>query len=180
MPYLPCATCGQEMEINIGEFSLYNRPNRSSNPSKLIGSAICRHCQTGTGFEINHNVLAYVSGKSIYGSLSANLSDNVKMLYAEAELCFQNGAPNASATMCRAATELAFTEAGFEGRNLFELITDAKNKEKLDDIEVGLAHSSRLITREAIHRQKFVSLPDIPSMLSATVQLLNKLASISS
>ncbi len=176
MPFLQCASCGQPMEINAGEQGLYNRPNNACHPEKLIGSAICRKCKTGTGFEISNNVLGYVSGKSSYGSLHDNLSDKVKLLYGEAELCYQNGAPNASVAMCRAATELVLTETGFEGKNLFELITDAKKKSKLDEVEVGLAHSTRLITREAIHRSEFVSLADVPSILSATIKILNKLA----
>ncbi len=100
------------------------------------------------------------------------------MLYAEAELCFQNGSPNASAAMCRASIELALTRAKFEGKDLFGLIEDAGKKNKLDAIEVGLAHSSRLITRGAIHRGEFVSLVDMPSMLSASVRILNKLSPI--
>jgi len=177
MPYLKCTGCGNTLEINIGEQNYWNRPNEGVNPSKLIGSATCRHCGTGIGFEITDNIIVYVSGKSSYGRLEAGLTDDIKMLYAEAELCFQNGTPNASATMCRASIELTLNEAGFKGKDLFELIEDAGEKGKLDDIEVGLAHSSRLITRGAIHRGEFVSLADIPSMLSATVRILNKLSS---
>lgn len=175
MPYLQCPGCDKTLEINIGDQLTWNKPNKDSNPNKLIGSAICRYCGAGIGFEITDNIIVYVSGKSSYGTLNANLANDIKMLYAEAELCFQNGTPNASATMCRAATELALVGAGLGGNSLFELITDAKNQSKLDDIEVGLAHSSRLITRDAIHRGEFVSLADIPSMLSATVRILNKL-----
>ena len=177
MPYLPCAGCDRTLEINIGEMQQRNKPNKDSDPSKLIGSATCRRCGTGTGFEIADNVIAYVSGKSSYGKLDAGLTGDIKMLYGEAELCFQNGTPNASATMCRASVELILNKAGFKGKDLFELIEDAGGKDKLDDIEVGLAHSSRLITRNAIHRGEFVSLADVPSMLSATVRILNKLSS---
>jgi hypothetical protein len=177
MPYLPCAGCDKILEINTVELQHWNKPDKQSNPIKVIGSATCRSCGTGTGFEIVDNVIAYVSGKSSYGKLDAKLTDDIKMLYAEAELCFQNGIPNASATMCRASIELTLNKAGFEGKDLFELIKDAGKKGKLDDIEVGLAHSSRLITRGAIHRGEFVSLADIPSILSATVRILNKLSS---
>jgi hypothetical protein len=155
---------------------MWNIPNTGSNPMKLIGSATCRKCGAGIGFEIVDNVVTYVSGKAGYGKLDARLSGDVKMLYAEAELCFQNGIPNAAAAMCRASTELALNKAGYKGRDLFELIEDA-GKKKLDTIEVGLAHSSRLMTRGAIHRGEFISLTDVPSMLSATVRILNKLSS---
>jgi hypothetical protein len=164
------------MEINIGPREMWNQPNKGSDPSKLVGSATCRGCNAGTGFEIVDNVVTYVSGKSSHGKLDAGLTDDIQMLYAEAELCFQNGIPNAAAAMCRASTELALSKAGFEGDNLFKLIEDAGEKGKLDKIEEGLAHSSRLIARGAIHRGEFVSLADVPSMLSATVKILNKLS----
>jgi len=180
MPYIQCAGCGKSLEINIVERDCWNTPRVDSNPSKVIGSATCRHCNTGTGFEIVDNVISYVSSKSSYGKLDVGITDDIKMLYAEAELCFQNGSPNASAAMCRAATELALNKAKFEGKDLFGLIEDARKKGKLDEIEAGLAHSSRLITRNAIHRGEFVSLADIPSMLSATIKIVNKLSPISS
>jgi hypothetical protein len=176
MPFLQCPGCDKTLEINVGVQTSWNRPDKGSNPIKLIGSAICRNCSTGIGFEIIDNVIVYVSGKSSYGKLNDVLAKDIKMLYTEAELCFQHGTPNASATMCRAAIELALVTAGVVGNNMFELIADAKNKGKLDEIEVGLAHSSRLITRGAIHRGEFVSLADIPSILSATVRILNKMA----
>ena len=176
MPYLQCTGCGDtRLEINITGKEYWNVPDKHSFTRRLIGSATCRACGAGTGFEIVDNVIAYVSGKSSYGELNAGLESDTKMLVAEAELCYQNGIPNAAAAMCRASIELALSKAGFEGNNLFELIRDAGRKEKLDDIEVGLAHSSRLITRGAIHRGEFVSLADVPSMLSATVRILNKL-----
>ena len=177
MPYLHCATCNSVMEINIGDRNCWNIPDDKANPRKIIGSATCKNCGMGTGFEIFQNVINYVSGKSTYGELNANVPEEVKMLYSEAELCFQNGVPNASTAMCRAATELALNKARFEGKVLFDLIQDAGAKGKLDTIEVGLAHSSRLVTRDAIHRGEFVSLKDVPSILSATIRVLNKIAS---
>ena len=177
MPYLPCTGCDRKLEINIGPRESWNIPETRSSPSKLVGSATCRLCGAGIGFEIVDNVIAYVSGKSSYGELNAGLTSDTKMLFAEAELCFQSGTPNAAATMCRASIELALNKAECKGDSLFELIKDAGAKRKLDEIEVGLGHSSRLITRDAIHRGEFVSLADVPSMLSATVRILNKLSS---
>lgn len=176
MPYLQCNGCGSPMQINIVPQDCWNKPSKNSGAHKLIGSATCRGCGVGIGFEIVDNVIVYVSGKSSYGVLNAGLVSDIKMLFAEAELCFQNGIPNAAAAMCRASTELALSQAGFQGNNLFELIEDAGKKGTLDDIEVGLAHSTRLITRGAIHRGEFVSLADVPSMLSATVRILNKIS----
>ncbi len=176
MTYIKCTTCNSMMEINVGSQVHYNIPSDKSNPKKLIGSAMCRSCGAGTGFEINDNVMVSVSGKSNYGTINPNQPEVARTLYAEAELCFQNGVPNAAATMCRASIEDALTQAGIEGRDLYNKIANAKTTNRLDDDEVGLAHASRLITRDAIHRGELVNLSDIPSMLSATVRILNKLS----
>jgi len=173
MPDLLCTGCKKPMEIEVPHPG--HHPT-DCNPIRLIGSAICRHCGAGTGFEIENDTITYVSGKSSYGSLDTTLSETVKTLYTEAELCFQSGAPNASTAMCRASLEAALTQANFKGANLFDQIASAKTASALDDVEVGLAHGSRLITREAIHRGELISLSDVPSLLSATVRILNKLA----
>lgn len=175
MPDLLCTGCKKPMQIEIPH---PGREPTTCDPIRLIGSAICRHCGTGTGFEIEANTITYVSGKSSYGSLNTLLSEIVKTLYTEAELCFQSGAPNASTAMCRASLEAALTQAKFKNANLYDQITSAKTAGALDDVEVGLAHASRLITRDAIHRGGLISLSDVPSILSATVRILNKLASL--
>ncbi|MDD5190488.1 MAG: hypothetical protein PHE50_05535 [Dehalococcoidales bacterium] len=66
------------------------------------------------------------------------------------------------------------TEKGIEGKDLYTKIENAK--EILDPVEIGLAHASRLVTRDAIHKAELMSLSDIPSMLSATVRILNKIS----
>lgn len=177
MPYLTCTECEAKLQVNTGAVDNWNKPSIRCGAKKVIGSITCRICGAGIGFEIADNVVTYVSGKSSYGKLGAGLTENIKMLYAEAELCFRSGTPNAAAAMCRACIELSLNEFGCKGDSLFELIKDAGEKKKLDDVEIGLAHSSRLITRDAIHRSEFVSLADVPSMLSATVRILNKLSS---
>ena len=173
MPHLRCICCNAQMEINVGDVSHYNRPSDASNPLKLIGSAVCRTCKTGTGFELNDNVIVFVEGKGSYGEVNANLPETAKTFLAEAEMSYRNGTPNAAVAMCRASIEAALT--GFPGADLFTRINNAKPP--LTDVEVGLAHATRLVTRDAIHRGELVPLSDVPSMLSATIRILNKLAS---
>ncbi len=167
---LRCAGCKKYMRIDIPHHGI---EAEKANPHKVTGIAICQ-CGVGTGFEIESDTTVYVSGKNSYGFVSGTFSETVKTLYAEAELSFQSGAPDASVAMCRASVETALADKGFSGRDLYERIMNAKVV--LGDVEVGLAHASRLITREAIHRGELVPLSDIPSMLSATVRVLNKLA----
>jgi len=173
MTNLLCTGCKESMLIST---TMIGQRSATSNPRRLIGSATCRNCGTATGFELENDVLVYVSGKSDYGSLDTRLSDIVRTLYAEGELCFRMGAADASAAMCRASMEEALERVGFKDNTLFKQIENAKSAGALDDIEVSLGHGSRLITRDAIHRGNLIALSDIPSMLSATVRILNKLA----
>ncbi|MBI2852196.1 MAG: hypothetical protein HYX84_03720 [Chloroflexi bacterium] len=170
MAYLLCSSCKARMQIEIPAVG-----NGVYDPIRVIGSAICRQCKAGTGFEIENNVITYVSGAKSYGILNGALSETVKTLYAEAELSFQSGASNASTSMCRASIESALTEKEIQGNNLFEQINNAKKI--LSDVEIGLAHACRLITTGAIHRGELIALADVPAILSATVRILNKLAS---
>lgn len=175
MPYLQCVSCHKTLEINTGDQSVWNTPNAGGHTQKVIGSAICRGCGAGTGFEIVDNTITYVSGESSYGAISASLSQTVKTLYSEAEMCFRNGSPDATVAMCRSSVEIALTEKGILGKDLYHKIENAKDI--LDTVEIGLAHASRLVTRDAIHKAELMSLSDIPSILSATIRILNKLAS---
>ena len=74
MPNLLCTGCKSSMGIEIP------RPGDplQCNPGRLLGSAICRKCGVGTGFEIENNTIIYVSGKSSYGSLDTTLSETAK------------------------------------------------------------------------------------------------------
>ena len=175
MPYFPCNGCGVTLEVNISDVQSWNKPNKASNLDRLIGSASCRQCGSKTGFEISDNVIAYVATGGSYGNLPVGLSENVRKFYAEAEMCFRNGSPNASAAMCRASIEVALNDKEIQGRDLYNKIENAKDI--LGEVAVGLAHGSRLITRDAIHNEQLINLSDMPSILSATVMVLNKLSS---
>ncbi|MGA9047651.1 MAG: DUF4145 domain-containing protein [Dehalococcoidia bacterium] len=164
MAEMLCPSCKLRMDIHTG-----------AQAHTVIGTCICGNCKTGTGFEIESNFLTYISGKSSYGNISLKVPSASKLLFAEAESCLHAGAPNAAAAMCRSCIEITLTQAECSGSNLKQQIETAKSANKLSDIEVGLAHASRLITNDAIHGGDLVKLADIPSMLSATVQILNRL-----
>jgi hypothetical protein len=164
VPNILCPSCRSVMQVTMG-----------ANTKRVVGSCICATCDTGTGFELDKDIVTWVSGKSSYGILSSELPGTAKTLYAEADACYQTGSPDAAAAMCRASIEAALTQAGYSGKSLYEQIEAAKAKQALDDVELGLAHASRLITRDAIHRGALVQLSEVPSMLAATVRILNKL-----
>lgn len=163
MPTIRCTKCEYDLQVRVDAWA-----------KGAIGSCLCRNCKSRTGFEIDGDAVVFVSGKS-YGNFNRNVPDIAKIFYTEAESCFFMGNPNASAAMCRACTEAALTKAGYTGGDLYEKIEAAKNSNALGDVEVSLAHGSRLITRDAIHRLGLVDLSDVPSMLSAAVHILNKL-----
>ncbi len=172
MPDLPCSNCGMRMIVNIGE--PHDQPSK---PARLIGSAFCRKCNNATGFELQDNMISYISGKHSYGSIDPKVPEIARVLYAEAEMCSRSAAPNAVAAMCRAAIETALTKAGFNGDNLKQQINRAAAAGTLDQDDMTLAHGSRLLTNAAIHNAELILLSHVPSMLAATVRVLNKLAS---
>ncbi len=163
MPTIRCTKCGYELKIYVNDWA-----------KGIIGTCKCANCENVTGFEIEGDAVVYVAGKS-YGNFSSNVPNVAKSFYTEAESCFFIGAPNASAAMCRASIESALTEAKYTGKDLYEKIVYAKKQDALTDVEVSLAHGSRIITRDAIHRLELISLSDVPSMLSATIHILNQL-----
>jgi len=57
------------------------------------------------------------------------------------------------------------------------MIEAAQKAKALDYEEVGMAHASRLVTRNAIHNQALVDLAEVPAMLVATLRILSKLFS---
>jgi hypothetical protein len=175
MPQIICVGCGQKMRVEVPHAEAVTNV---FDPARLVGTAVCRLCGTGTGFETKDNIIVYVAGEKSYGKIDGSLPELAKTYYSEAELCFQVGAPNGAAAMCRSSLEEAFTQAGYSGNSLYEMIDKAKTASALDDTEVSLAHGSRIITRNAIHRGELVPLTDVPAMLSAAVRILNKLASL--
>jgi hypothetical protein len=170
MPNIPCSYCGARMVIEIGEAHI--QPSR---PKKLVGTVFCRECDKPTGIELENNMPTFISSKQLYGNLVTGVTTLSQILFTEAETSFRAGCPNAAATMCRAAIEIALSEKGIAGDSLFEMINNAKSL--LGETVQMLAHGSRLVTRSAIHRGELIPITYIPSMLTATVTVLNTLAS---
>lgn len=175
MPDLPCSHCGQRMVVNIGE--AHAPP---SQPARLSGTAICRKCDKATGFELQDNMINFIEGKRSYGSIDAKVSKIPQAFFAEAEMCSRSAAPNAVAAMCRASIETMLNEQGFKGNDLKQQINLAAAKKALDQDEIALAHGSRLLANSAIHGGELILVSHIPSMLAATVVVLNKLANVPS
>lgn len=170
MPELPCSHCGQRMVVNIGEM---HAPQ--SQPARLSGTAICRKCDKSTGFELQDNMIHYIEGKRIYGSIDSKVPTIAQAFFAEAELCSRSAAPNAVAAMCRASIEAMLNERGFRGNNLKHQIDLAVEKKALNQDESALANGSRLLANTAIHSGELISVSHIPSILAVTVVVLNKL-----
>ncbi len=171
MPDLPCSHCGQRMVVNTGE--AHAPP---SQPARLSGTAICRKCEKPTAFALKDNMINFIEDNQHYGSIDAKVPEISRAFYAEAEMCARSAAPNAVAAMCRASIETILNEKGFRGNNLKQQINLAAEKKTLDEEEKTLAHGSRLLAKSAIHGGELILVSHIPSMLAATVIVLNKLA----
>jgi len=156
-------------------FNVECHPISSTETPSLRGTAICPRCHTSIGFELTNNIITWVSGSLSYGVLNAAVPPEAKAFYGEAELCLLAAAPNAVACLCRASVEIALEKAGYKRGSLYDKVEEAKKVSRLGDEEVGLAHASRLVTRESIHRGTAVQPSDSPSLLAAAVRVLNRL-----
>ena len=142
----------------------------------LRGAVLCK-CGAETGVVVENGVVAWVAGPCASGSLNQSVIDSAKRFYGEAEACALADAPNAVACMCRAAIEVALDSKGISANRLFDRIEAAHNSSPtiLGTVEVVLAHASRLVTRDSIHRDQPIKSEEVPALLSAAIRVLNAL-----
>ncbi len=171
MAAIRCIGCGRGRLITVQSPLTSIRGQVTCHDTRKDGSP----CEATTVFHLEEDMISYISGDTGYGTPNGNVPDKAKRLFAEAETSFGSGAPNAAAAMCRASIEFTLDGAGFKANNLYDRVIAAQRAKKLTDEEVMLAHGSRIITRNAIHLGDLVELSDIPSMLSAAVQIMNAL-----
>ena len=147
-----------------------------SQPADILhGVMECSKCGRKTVF-----VAAVLGLKHLpsyqYGTLPLRVDKNVARLFTEAESSFYAPAPCAALAMCRACLEKALALRQITQGTLEAKIAKAQSLKILDATHVALAHGSRLVGNAALHDGDTVPIELVPSMLVATVQLVNALA----
>ncbi len=172
-----CAGCGSLRGINIKPTSDEMIGfSRHENSDVVLGSHHCPKCETWTSFEIIGGHLRWCESGNEYGSLDPDVPSDIAAVFREAPAAFSSHAYRAAAVICRATVETMLEEKGFKRGKLVSRINAAKRKGAFTDTEVMSVHGSRLIGNRAIHIRHLLYTEDIPLLMSATVQIVNKLA----
>jgi len=124
---------------------------------------------------MTEDAISFYPSKTAYGALSVNTPQDVKDIFADAELCFYGMGFRGAAAVSRACVEAGLSHKGITQGNLEQRIDEAKGKDILTETEYMLAHGSRLAGNAALHRATIIAPSDIPAVLSAVVGITNHL-----
>jgi len=171
MADLICDHCG-----DMRELAWRPQPVRSDGKTDIIrGVLTCRNCDRKTIFGMTGNAISFYPSKNAYGQLSGGIPNSVRGTFLDAELCYYGMGFRGAVAMCRACVERALVERGITNRTLEAKIDEAKKQTILTDREYMLAHGSRLVGNEALHEAETIEPSDIPSVLSAAINIVNHL-----
>jgi hypothetical protein len=104
-----------------------------------------------------------------------NAPDGAKEMYEQARLCIFGTAYRAAAVMGRASLEQALIARNFTSGLLEEKIDSAKANGTIGNREFSMAHGSRLIGNDAIHKDKVVTPAYLQNALSSAATIVNHL-----
>ena len=101
----------------------------------------------------------------------------VSAAFVESQKCFDVGAYNACATMCRRAVQAAVVERGGQGDTLFKQIDDLAQQQLITPALREWAHEVRIIGKGGAHADEPDELSDKDAAdgLAFTEELLNRL-----
>lgn len=167
MTAINCDWCDTAFAIDGG---------RSLSPHLLRGAVFCARCKKPTVFAMEHDALVWRPGKLDMPGVQGAPPLAVEMLN-ESRLCYGVAAVRGAVAMSRAAVEQALKAKGIIKGTLEQKIDEAKGEGLLDDREVSLAHSSRLIGNEALHDAVAIDLSLVPAALSAAIAIVGSLRS---
>ena len=154
------------------EITLYQRHHA---PDYIKGVLICGLCKEQNPFEHQSDAFTFVPGKAMLGIVNTTAPLPVREIYGEAEISYYAGANRAAVVMCRATIEEALNQRQIAGRDLFTQIETAKTNGALTDVEYSMAHSARLVGKNAVHFNDPLGSAQVPLILSATIQIVNHL-----
>ena len=171
MAELLCDHCGKSREIN------YRRATWVSGEGSdmISGVLTCRQCGKKTIFGMTNDAITFYPTQNAYGQLSENTPNSVRDIFSDAELCYYGMGFRGAVAMCRACVERALKERNITHGVLEGKIDEAEGTGILTRREYMLAHGSRLVGNDALHRAESVEPSDIPSVLSATSSIVSHL-----
>lgn len=167
MAILVCGHCKKRRTIN----------QNADEDETLALVVTCSGCGGRTYFEMVGDAVTFtLGGGDFLGTFGeAFVPIAISDRFDEAKICFQVRAFRAAAAMARSCVEMALSEHGITKGNLESRIKRAKDAGMLTDEEVSLAHGSRLVGNNALHKQAVVTAPYAQSALQAAAGVVSKL-----
>jgi hypothetical protein len=132
-------------------------------------------CNADTLFELTRNAITFYPGSDTLIELNVTAPDGAKEMYEQARLCIFGTAYRAAAVMGRASLEQALVAKNFTSGLLEEKIDAAKAKGTIGNREFSMAHGSRLIGNDAIHKDKEVTPAYLLNALASAATIVNHL-----
>jgi len=107
-------------------------------------------------------------------SHNPNIPNDARQKFTEARLCFFAPAPRAAAIMLRASLESALNERDITARNLDKQVEKALEKGVIGQREYAMAHGTRLVGGEAVHKSVEIKPAEVLGIFGAVIQILDK------
>ena len=164
MAEFPCSRCSCIKNIGFGNYK---------DKDVLRGVVFCE-CGEQTIFEMERNFLSFLPGKMASISHNPNIPEDARQKFTEARLCFFAPAPRAAAIMLRASLESALTERGITARTLELQIDKSLENDVIGKREYTLAHGTRLVGKEAVHKSTETKPAEVLGIFGAVIQILDK------
>lgn len=167
MSLVRCHICEQEFTVSV-----QRHPQAYTNPKDILdGAVVCGECHTENLFRLRGGVIEYRHDPDMFGSMPEASSDVSHLMYTEAVECFIHATLRASAAMCRATLEQVLDDVGYHEGTLEHKIDHAKLDGLIDDVQVAIAHGSRLMGNRALHRAANIQRGPVLAALGAVVSL---------
>lgn len=171
MAELACAHCGK-----IRELQRIVRVSHVGEKDDLIrGVLTCRGCDKQTVFGMRNNAIDFYPGKDMFGEPHKNAPVEVKDAYTEAVLSFYGAAYRSAVSMARACLEQSLLGRRIKEDKLEKMIEEAFSAKLITQEHQMLAHGSRLVGNNALHKAKVIVPVEAQVALSAVVQIVNYL-----
>lgn len=171
MANLVCDHCGDVLELSYRITSRFP----TDTGDIITGVLTCTRCQQKTIFGMKDDAVNFYPGKAVYGQLDEWVPAMVREFFVDAEMCFFGTGFRGAVAMSRACVEEGLEQKGYSGKQLELLINDAHEAGALDPTNYMLAHGSRLVGNEALHKASSIQPSNVPAVLSAAVSICNYL-----
>ncbi|HHF3171019.1 TPA: DUF4145 domain-containing protein [Vibrio diabolicus] len=134
----------------------------------------CEHCSKILKVRIKNQKVVSVRAHTIDLEVPEGLPESLEKILDESVSCYEVGCYSASVVMTRLFIEGSLKEANVSGNNLANMITNAKESEKITPLSFHMATASRMLGNSGAHySEELVKISDSEARL--TLEMARKL-----